>query len=245
MWWLIAVGVILILVALSLLNQGPRDVTSQVNVLQREYDVFRGVVVSWFRRKQSESRTKLASQLTDETTSASTLASTQNSSQVIALTAEHTLQEAPSRLNEARKQEEVLHQHKTTLLNEATQRRVSSLALDQVRIEEEKARTEIEKHAGMKEIDKEVYQFEKEIDVKGAIIARVAPVYEVNLLTDQLHKALSDREVLFLEPDSERKRKMLKRLNKNIKMLNEAIDAKGQGLIQGNSRPELGTGDED
>jgi hypothetical protein len=51
--------------------------------------------------------------------------------------------------------------------------------------------------------------------------------------------------MLLLEPDSDRKKKMLKRLDKNVKLLNEAIDAKGQGLIQGDNRLQLGAMDED
>jgi hypothetical protein len=220
----------------------PRSLEDQVKNLQS--NKFSTGMNRWSAVKEikpSEKRTALAKQLTSEATAVIAL----GSAQLDRITAEHALEVAPARLEELRRQEISVHEHTLALEREATDRKVSLLGLDQLRIEEETARVEIEKHRELKEIDKDVYQFEKEIDVKGAIIARVASVYEVNLLTGQLEQALLERERWLELPESSTQTEMVEQLNKNVKVLREAIDVKGQRLIQGDSRAVLGTGDED
>jgi len=108
-----------------------------------------------------------------------------------------------------------------------------------IRLKEAESGLMVEQHRGMKEVDKQVYLFEKEIDAKAAIIARIAPVYEAELLTQKFSRALEEWDRWFKMPESKIRTKMLKRLSKNVKTLDEAIDVRGQGLIQGNNRPEL------
>jgi hypothetical protein len=200
----------------------------------------------------SVNRTGLASQLSSEASAIAALGKAQTE----AIAAEDEVTNAPARLAELRQQEEAAHQNLLTLTDEATNRQISPSALDQQKLKEHeinetlrldagKAYIEVDKYRQIKDVDFDMYRQEREIDVKGAIIASVAPIYAVELLTQQLQKALLDRENWEAMPDSTSKSKMLSRLNKNIKLLNEAIDAKGQELIQGINRTELGSVCED
>lgn len=206
-------------------SPSPR-LSEQIQHIKDYSNTKRGRITSSWREGQSKARSRLDGQLAGEIAAK--------------LNLEHTI----GRRIEDRVREHATSRHSVMRLNEAAERGVSLEALDEIRKEEEKARSEVEKHRGMKEVDKEVYLFEKEIDVQGAIIARIAEHYEIEVLTEAFNRAVDRRGVLLLDADTDARRRKLKRIDKNIKALDKAIDGKGQRLIQGNSRPELGTGDE-
>lgn len=218
-----------------------RDISGQIQNLQlNKFSTDMNRFAAKKEMAPSSSRTALATQLASEATAITELGTAQ--AQVIE--AEDKVANAPARLAEVREKEEAIHSNEVTLLNEASNRKVSPEILDGLRVNEEASKLRVNEHRELKEIEKEAYLFEKEIEVKGAIIARITPVYEVQLLMDQLQKVLLDRENWLAMPDSKTKKEMVSQLNRNVKMLREAINAKGQGLIQGNSRPELGSMDE-
>jgi len=186
-----------------------------------------GALAAGRQYKAAEARTNTTVQVTKETV------------------AQLDLEKAPERHDRVIEVEKTLHENVVVVTSEATAQRVSPQAHDQIRTIQEQSRVKVDEHREMKEVDKQVYQFEKEIDVKGAIIARIAEHYEIEVLTEAFNRAVDTRQLLLLEPDSEARRQKLERLDKNIKDLDKAIDGKGQRLIQGDSRPKLGTGDED
>jgi hypothetical protein len=112
---------------------------------------------------------------------------------------------------------------------------------NRVVIKEREAGIEVNKYNDMKKIDIEVMKAEAGIDVTGAIVSRIAEAYEMEMLTHQMFKLVDKREDLLLEAvNNGAAKKKLKRLNKNIKALEEAIDEKAKRLTQGNNRRELG-----
>lgn len=217
----------------------------EMDKLANLYNADRGRITSWWQRGKAESRGKMLFALNEEM---------RLIIEVISLRSQ--AHSAEWRHKAALEVEQLLHRNQKAILEIATsqgmdvgvyqQKLLIQLEVDkEILLMREQSNIKVDEYREIKEIDKNVYQFEKGIDVQGAIIASLEPIYQVNFLTQELNKILDRRELLLLEPDSDRKKKMLKRLDKNIKLLNEAIDAKGQGLIQGNERPKLGAMDED
>ncbi len=245
LWWLIIVGILLIVAAISFLFQGPANLREQLTFIERIYDVLSGGLYSWYRRTQSESRTKLANQLTVEKGAVTALQNASNTSEKAVLISEHDLQETPARLEEHRGVEIATQSNVVTRLNKATELAVSPEKSDEIRGKEEESRIKTTEHREMKEIDFEITKLETELKVKSAIVVRIAEQFEMQMLTEKHAQWVEDRELLLLQPDTQSRRDRLKRLNKNIKYLDKAIDAKGDGLIQGDNRPKLRRVDED
>ena len=132
-WVLVTVGLVLIVIAIYYLNRGPRGIREQVTSIQSNYDVSKGRVVSWFRRKQSESRTKLAKQAAEEATATTTLSTATESSETAVVTAQHTLTNTTPRLDEVREREAIQHRQVLAITQEATAMRLDNLTYLEVR----------------------------------------------------------------------------------------------------------------
>lgn len=224
-----------------------------IESLQGYSNTSRGGFTSNWQKGKSVARTALDEQLIEEIIAKNRLHSTKNAAITMEIerrAALFTQREAASRMQEARNLEKATHHNELTVAEAATKEGLDkdkylstqeAHRLDEIRLsaKERESAIEVNKHREMKDIDIEVLKAEAGIDVTGAIVSRVAEQFEVELLTQRLFKQLDLREVLLLEADSESKSRKLKRLNKNIRALERAIDEKAQGLIQGNSRPEL------
>jgi hypothetical protein len=252
-WWLIGIGAVLFFIALYLLGtSGPKDVRGRAGHIEGRY----GPNLPWwlaiFRRLPIKSRIELIESIKEE-----------NKAQIEFVKTEEEIKGAEldstfivDRVQEARDVEIAATDNILARTNRATELYVSPEKLDEIRFVEatnestlvlEKGKAEIEtnKHREKQEIDFEIFKLEKEIEVKGAIIARIALGYEMEVLTECFNRTVDKRKMLLLEPDDDSRRKKLKRLNKNIKILDKAADAKGQGLIQGDNGLQLDAMDED
>ncbi len=209
LWWLIIVGILLIVAAISFLFQGPANLREQLTFIERIYDVLSGGLYSWYRRTQSESRTKLANQLTVEKGAVTALQNASNTSEKAVLISEHDLQETPARLEEHRGVEIATQSNVVTRLNKATELAVSPEKSDEIRGKEEESRIKTTEHREMKEIDFEITKLETELKVKSAIVVRIAEQFEMQMLTEKHAQWVEDRELLLLQPDTQSRRDRL------------------------------------
>lgn len=232
----------------------------QLEDIQSRSNTKSGVVSNWWETKKSESSAKLDRALADQITTKAVV----YRSDAVVEESKHYLERVPIRLKHQDETDDNLHESQNasfentiaitknatanglSLENEKT-RQVTGIELEkklkesEIELQMERVRSEIKRdeHREIKQIDLEVHREETAIDVQAAIVARVPEQFEVELLTQRLFKYHDQKETLLLEPDSEAKQKKMKRLDKNIRKLEKAIDGRSEGLIQGNKRPEL------
>jgi hypothetical protein len=232
----------------------------QAEIIQERSNATRGMFSSMWQMGPTKSRVELDQTLGDELVSKATL----HKATALIMETQDYVKQTPVRLERiveteslSHKRQIVAYENEITVVKNATEhglsvqnegmRQLVDIELDrkektdaiEVQTERVKSEVRLDEYKGIKEVDKDVYLFEKEIDAKGAIIARVAPAYEMKNLTKQLETDLGDLEYWMALPKSYQQKEMVRQLKKNIKLLKEAIYAKGQGLIQGNSRKEL------
>src|ERR1044072_4415991 len=206
MWWLIVIGSVLVSFALYLIGtRGPTDPRQRAEELESRY----GVNVPWWlalwRRSSVNSRLKLLGDIKAENLAQVSLIATESEIQKVELESSFST----DRVKEKRELEIVTQSNVIARTSKGTDLNISVEALDQIRIEEEKSKLKIDERRQMKEVDKDVFQFEKEIDVKGAIIAKVVPVYEMNALTKQLEGELGSLEHWMSLPESYQQKQMV------------------------------------
>jgi hypothetical protein len=222
-------------------NLGSRDVREGAKIRESRYGVNLPWWVAVWRRIGAGSRIKLLETIKQENLAHMSVLSTESEIQRVELESKHVIE----RVEEIRQVESATRKNLLTTANRASELAVSPLALDEIRKDQEKSQTKVIEHREMKEVDKNVYRFEKEIDVKGAIVAKVVPVFEMEALMKQLEGELGKLEYWMSLPESYQQKQMVTQLKRNVRLIREAIDARGQGLIQGNSPPQLGPMDED
>jgi hypothetical protein len=132
----------------------------------------------------------------------------------------------------------------------ASQRTAERYGVDPVTIgriieKQESDKSEVERHRVIEEINMWVKVEEANLEVEKAFLAALAPAEQIEKLTAKFRKTLEEWEYWYLKPESQARTFMLERLSKNIRVYNEAIDAKGHELVSGDSRYYRGSVEEE
>lgn len=134
----------------------------------------------------SVSRRSLAIHLSQETEAVSTL----GAAQVSAITAQDAVENAPARLAELRRQEEAAHNNLLVTTEEATRLKVTLLALDEIRKDEERSRIKIGEHQQLAQID-----VQKDYDIrinqlKAVLALKTFPYMKLAEIKGQIYNLL-------------------------------------------------------
>jgi hypothetical protein len=235
----------------------------QVEVLQDHYSPKGRIIDSWFERKAAEQRSQLASALTMETVNVSGLQTTQDQAQIDVLTSHNDLKETPDRLDRKNVFDELMDaeniatkENNIKVTNDATERGDHSTTYIQLEAERQRSKIleaekdnatkrKIREHKKLKGIDYKISVKERELDAKAAIVANLVPQLEAEMLKGRLFGVIDQIEALELMPKTKSNKQKMRRLKKDQKMLEAAIDEREAGLIQGDNRNLLSGLDEE
>lgn len=208
------------------LHFNPPTVVSEVAKIEKRFRSNRGIIGNWWLIKQAGWQTQARQAVTH-------------------------LQESiiDSHHNVTNKAELLQSGHHFTMSQTAAgtavhesmaDRKLDPMSFGQVRINEEAEKSKQDTYRANKAVDREEHKEHKELDVEGSITAKNIQAHEIEDLTKKYAQASKDWEHWNQQPDSPTRTRMLKRLGKNLKLLDEAIDARGEGLIQGNNWQNMG-----
>lgn len=241
-WWLIVVGGVLVVLALYLLlrDPGPADVRERGKALEERYDINLPWWLALWRRLGVLTRIKLLGRIKEENVAQMSVLTTESQIQRVELESAF----AVDRTNELRDREAATHQNTITVLQQASDFKVSPVYSDQIRLGQETAKTEVEKHREMVKIDLDNRWFEIEQDLKAGFIYAQKERQYLKLVQEYLFGLYEDRTRL--ENGNElAKDDKLKFLNGYIKGMEKDFREQQKKLFQAPAQRRLQDGDED
>ena len=240
-WWLIAVGTILIFIALYLLGtSGPKDVRERAKSLEDRYDINLPWWLAIWRRLGAGLRIELLGRIKEENVAQMSVLTTESEIQRVELESGF----AVDRTEEARKVEIATHSNVLAITDEATKRKVSPLMLDQIRGKEEESKIKIEEHQELARIDLEKRWKEIEQDLKAGFVYAQKEYQYLQLFKQYLFGLYEERK-LIEGSESLAKDDQLRLLNTHIRAMERDFREQQKRLLQTPTRKELRTSDED
>lgn len=236
--WLVVVGVAMIIASLVSWEPGPRGAEDQRKAVHDKWDINKPYIVDKVEAKrlaQKAASLNVIRGLEQEIIKKS--AEVENLPELIELAHEQQVTQAGV----------VISSNKS-----AARLGVSNVANDEIKKDEHTKNTQLRLEQGQSEIrvkeyedkkwiDLDISKEEQKIEAMVALIVRNAEQFDIELLTNHLFRAIDLKDKLLLLPESKSRKKKIKRLKKNIRILEEAIDGRGQQLIQGANRHIKGT----